>query len=344
MQLGLTDDQEQLVSVFQTFFAKESPPDRVRGAEPLGFDAELWAKLGELGGPTMGVSEDSGGAGASLLDLELVCEQFGAALAPVPLVDVLASARLLDAAGATGIEHLGSVAASPPAIAALALRPSIDGVARLVPAGAVAHIVVGLDDGELVAVVAPPDGEIRSPTNLGSGPIAHRSLRSGSRHVLATGARASGLAAVAVDEWRVLMAGALAGLATAALDLGVTYAKNRHQFGVPIGSFQSIARDLADAATAVEGARLLAREAAWAAAEAPGEFTALAMMAFLFAARTAQQSAGTALHVHGGYGYMLEYDIQLYYRRAKAWPLAAGDPRRGVQHLADTLFGAVEEA
>jgi len=124
----------------------------------------------------------------------------------------------------------------------------------------------------------------------------------------------------------------------------VAYAKSRHQFGVPIGSFQSIARDLADAATAVDGARLLAREAAWAADEAPDELAALASMAFLFAGRTAQQAAGAALHVHGGYGYMLEYDIQLYYRRAKAWTLAAGDPRRGVQHLADALFGPVEGA
>jgi alkylation response protein AidB-like acyl-CoA dehydrogenase len=124
--------------------------------------------------------------------------------------------------------------------------------------------------------------------------------------------------------------------------VGTEYAKSRHQFGVPIGSFQSIARDLADVATAVDGARLLAREAAWAASESPDELPALAGMAFLFAARTAQRTASVALHVHGGYGFMLEYDIQLYYRRAKAWPLVLGDPRRVVRQLADALFGPVE--
>ena len=81
------------------------------------------------------------------------------------------------------------------------------------------------------------------------------------------------------------------------------------------------------------------REAAWAADEAEPDATALARMAFLFAARSAQQTTAVALHVHGGYGFTLEYDIQLYHRRAKAWPLLLGDPRRGALHLADALFG-----
>ena len=119
------------------------------------------------------------------------------------------------------------------------------------------------------------------------------------------------------------MSGALVGLGEAALALGVEYAKNRHQFGVPIGSFQSIARDLADVATLVDGARLLAREAAWAQAEEDQDFASLASMAFLFATRAARRASNVALHVHGGYGFTLEYDIQLYYRRAQAWPLGA---------------------
>ncbi len=131
----------------------------------------------------------------------------------------------------------------------------------------------------------------------------------------------------AVDEWRVLTAGALVGLAGAALELGVEYAKQRQQFGVPIGSFQALAHRLADVATAVEGAQLLAREAAWAADEGEADATSLARMAFLFAARAAQDTSAAALHVHGGYGFTLEYDVQLYLRRAKAWPLALGDPR-----------------
>jgi alkylation response protein AidB-like acyl-CoA dehydrogenase len=148
----------------------------------------------------------------------------------------------------------------------------------------------------------------------------------------------------AVDEWRVLTAGALVGLAGAALELGVDYAKQREQFGVPIGSFQALAHRLADVATVVDGAQLLAREAAWAADEGEDDAVALARMAFLFAARAAQETSAAALHVHGGYGFTLEYDIQLHLRRAKAWPLALGDPRRGTLQLADALFGPVDPA
>ena len=117
----------------------------------------------------------------------------------------------------------------------------------------------------------------------------------------------------AVDEWRVLTAGALVGLAGAALELGVEYAKQRQQFGVPIGSFQALAHRLADVATAVEGAQLLAREAAWAADE--GEADAVGAGAHgvpVRGAHGAQDTSAAALHVHGGYGFTLEYDVQLY--------------------------------
>ena len=160
-----------------------------------------------------------------------------------------------------------------PPVATVALHPARDGLARLVPAGAVATLVVGLDDDELVVVETEPPA-FGSVHNLGDGAIADRTLRTGTRTVIATGARALELHERAVDEWRVLMAGALVGLAGAALEVGVEYAKQRHQFGVPIGSFQAIAHDLADVATAVDGAQLLVREAAWAADVAEADATA----------------------------------------------------------------------
>ena len=342
MDLSLTDEQEQLVDAVGTFFLKECPPAVVRASEETdGFDAALWEAFGALGGPAMGADPAAGGGGASLLDLELVAERFGAVLAPIPLVDGLVVARLLAAAGAPARATFDRVNAERPPVATLALQPASDGLARLVPAGAVGTIVIGLDDDELVTVET--DGApLGSVHNLGDGPVADRSLREGACTVVANGARARELHEHAVDEWRVLTAGALVGLAGAALELGVEYAKQRHQFGVPIGSFQALAHGLADVATAVDGARLLVREAAWAADEGESGATALARMAFLFAARSAQQATAVALHVHGGYGFTLEYDIQLYHRRAKAWPLLLGDPRRGALHLADALFGPVE--
>jgi len=161
--------------------------------------------------------------------------------------------------------------------------------------------------------------------------------------VLASGPQAVGLYADAVADWKLLTAAALGGLRATALELGVSYVKARQAFGVIIGSFQAVQHRLADLVVAGDGAQLLTYEAAWARDTAqPGtgqpDAAALASMAFLFNADCAFRTARECLQFHGGYGVTLEYDIQLYFRRAKAWPLALGDPRREYQRLADLAY------
>jgi len=340
MDLNPTDEQLEVVSAVRAFLTDHCGPDVVRASEPGGFDPDLWTPFCQMAGPTIGVSEKLGGGGASLLDLELVCEQIGSFLAPVPFIDSAVAARILASSGDPGRQYLDMLIVDPSTVSTVALRPAVGGISALVPSGSIAGVVVAIDADELVLVADDIAGA--GPRNLGSSPLADRSVRSSGRSVLATGDIARTAHAEAVDEWRTLMSGALVGLGEAALALGVDYAKNRHQFGAPIGSFQSIARDLADAATLVDGARLLSREAAWAQSEDEEQFAPLSSMAFLFATRAARKASNVALHVHGGYGFTLEYDIQLYYRRAEAWPLSLGDPRRGVAHLADALFGPAE--
>jgi alkylation response protein AidB-like acyl-CoA dehydrogenase len=131
---------------------------------------------------------------------------------------------------------------------------------------------------------------------------------------------------LAVDEWLVLMANALAGMGARALEIGVGYVKDRRAFDVPIGSFQAVAHGLSDAATGLDGGLLLAREAAWAAHEDPDRAPELAALACAFNAEAAREASYRSLHYHGGYGFMLEYDIQLYFRRAKAWPAQFAEP------------------
>ncbi len=342
MDLDLTAEQQQVVEALHALLDSRCSSDVVRAGEPGGFDPELWGALVGLTGPAIGVAEEQGGGGASLLDLELISEQIGAFLAPVPYIEGAVATRALARAGEEGNASLDALIAEPVTVSTVALRPAVHGTAKLVPSGAVASVVVAMDADDLVVVHDLPDKQQRP--NLGCSPLTDRSVRVPDRSVLAQGVAAHRAFDEARDEWRVLMSGALVGVGEAALALGVDYAKDRHQFGVPIGSFQSIARDLADVATLVDGARLLAREAAWARTEEDQDFRSLASMAFLFATRAARRASNVALHVHGGYGFTLEYDIQLYYRRAQAWPLSMGDPRRGVADLADALFGPPEVA
>ena len=333
MQLAPSEDQEALVALIRSFLEKEVPPERVRAAEPLGFDGALWRALSDLGVTGMTLPTARGGMGASLLDCVLVGEALGAHLAPVPFAELVAGFAALafvDTPRSSLPETPGEHA---PALT-LALRPARGGVFSLVPAGAVATRVVGLDGDELVLVEAVPGELSVAPRTLGDSPLADRSAVGRGRISLARGAAARAAFERALDVWRVLSAAALAGLAARALEIGVAYATTREQFGVPIGSFQALAHRLADVSAAVEGARMLVREAAWAADQGERCASVLASAAFLFAGETAQKSAGESLHVHGGYGFTLEYDIQLFFRRAKAWSLALDVPARERRELA----------
>jgi alkylation response protein AidB-like acyl-CoA dehydrogenase len=351
MQLGLTEDQQAIREVFASFFAKEAPPTVARAAEPGGFDAALWGRLLETGAPAMGVPEAHGGGGAGLGDLAVVATEVGRNIAPVPFVDHAVAARLLAAAGAPA--ELIGLAVDAAAPVALALHPAVDGTWSIVPAGAVAELVVGLDGDDLVALRSAAPGS--GPRNHGAMPIAHRSSTDGQRHVLASGDLAHELHGRALSEWKTLTAAALVGIGEAALAIGKEYVMARHQFGKPIGSFQAVQQGMADLPILCDGAFLLMHKAAWAGdqgADSSGggtidvgdnditDFDALASMAFVFASDTAAHATDRSLHYHGGYGFSEEYDIQLYYRRARGWALVYRDPTRECVDLADLLFPA----
>jgi alkylation response protein AidB-like acyl-CoA dehydrogenase len=342
MRLGLTDDQLAIKEVFAGFFGKESTSAVVRAAEPGGFDANLWRRVRETGAPGMGLAESAGGGGAELSDLAVVAEEFGRGIAPVPLVDHQVAARALAAHG-----HATAEVVDGETIAALALRPAVDGVWRLVPAGAVAGVVIGLEGDELVAVTA--EATASAPRNHAAQPVADRST-AGVRTVLASGADARDAFERAVSEWKTLTAAALVGIGDEALRIALDYVRTRIQFGRPIGAFQAVQQGLADLPILVDGGRLLAHKAAWAGdRETVGnidvddnditDFNALAGMAFVFNADGAAHATDRALHFHGGYGFAEEYDIQLFYRRARGWALVYDDPARECLRLADAMFG-----
>jgi alkylation response protein AidB-like acyl-CoA dehydrogenase len=345
MDLSLSDDQRAVREAFADFFAKEAPVSRVRDNETVGFDAALWTAVADLGALALGVAEEHGGGGGSALDEVLVAEEFGRRLAPIPLVEAMTAAGVL-AATAPGRDLLDAVV-SGQTIATIALHPPQDGRLRLVPAGAVADVVIFLENEALVAVSRSGERPyVTPPRNLGSAPIADWDLNAPgqTRTVLADGSAAAELYADALAHWRLLTAAALNGLRAEALDIGVAYVKGRHAFGVPIASFQTIQHRLANVATTGDGVGLLIFEAAWARDSDPDRADGLARMAFLAASEIAFQTCRESLQFHGGYGYALEYDIQLYFRRAKAWPLSIGSLSAQYQQLATELFGSVDSS
>jgi hypothetical protein len=311
MDLSLSADQLDLRTSLNALLVKESTPDRVRAAEPGGFDPALWEVLTDFGIPRLAGSTSD--APASLSDLVMVADAAGRHLASAPVVVAIVAVRLLDRIGTADLP--GLVTFSP--------RPGVGGVARAVPGAAVADRVLVRHGDDLV--LTRPGAAVDRPKQTLSGlALAHVDLTDAT--VIATGSQADDAFGEAVDDWRILTAAALVGLGGRGLQLGVDYAKARHQFGQPIGSFQAIAHQLADAATLVDGAELLAHEAAWASDTRGDRRHGLAAMAFTFASEAARRATDRSLHAHGGYGYTLEYDIQLYFRRAKALALVAGDP------------------
>jgi alkylation response protein AidB-like acyl-CoA dehydrogenase len=325
MDLDPTAEQQQLIEAFSVFYAKESPIDLVRSAEPSGHDAGLWTRLRAMGALDMAVDEASGGWGASLLDLGLVAEVHGRHLAPAPLIESQLAARMLARSDGPASADALDRACSDGRLTTLALHPPKGDNLSLVPAGAVANEVVFFD-GERLLCMEISDHR-RPVSTIGSMPVADIGI--GATAVeLESGDRARSNFEQARDEWMALMANALVGLGSRSLEIGVEYAKERHAFGVPIGSFQAVAHGLADVATGLDGSLLIAREAAWAAGEDQARAPQLAALACAFSAEAARAASYRSLHYHGGYGFMLEFDIQLYFRRAKAWPAVFGEPAR----------------
>jgi alkylation response protein AidB-like acyl-CoA dehydrogenase len=337
-QPGLNDAQSAVLDAFRTVLTAEAPPAAARAAEPLGFEPALWQHMQTIGAPSLGLSEASGGAGVGMAELVVMAEEIGRSIASVPLIEHTVAARLLDRLGL--LDTVPGIVDGT-AIATLAVRPAVDDVWRVVPAGAVADVVVGVSGDSLVVTASAPSGIARP--NHACAPLADRTVGN-------SGATGSAEAFEgAMVEWQLLTGAALVGIASTALDLGVAYATERYQFGVPIGSFQAVQHALADLPGRIDGARLLVHQAAWAldgggdgvvdiGDEHIEDGATLAAMAFLFATDTASDATARSLHVHGGYGFSEEYDIQLLYRRARGWPLVAGDLGTHYQRLADRLL------
>ncbi|MDI1289095.1 MAG: acyl-CoA dehydrogenase family protein [bacterium] len=337
MDSALDDVERAVKDTFGRFFASESGAEVVRAAEPLGFDRDLWNKALEMGALRMGLPAALEGDDADMVCLSLVAAELGRTVAPIPLIDSTVAARALARSESDeAFAALKSMLAGDEVIV-YSPRPIANGTAPLVPSGAIADLIVAIEGDSLVLARVQPKSQ-SAPNNLGSMPLADCVI-AGDRVLLADGVEASQANQRALTEAKALTASAMVGVAERSIDIALEYVKIRTAFGTLIGSFQTVSHGLADSVVDIDGARLLSFKAAWTAEHDAENAAAIASMAFIFASEVARRCSGHSLHFHGGIGYTMEHDIQLYYRRAKAWPLAYTSSEREYQHLADLLYG-----
>ena len=333
---SLSVEQQALRDAFATLFEKESPSARVRAAEPSGFDPDLWRTVLAAGAIGMGVPEDRGGDGADLVDLVLVAEQLGRRLGPVPLVEGVVAARLLAASDAPA--PMIDAVTGGESTATVALHATAAGARQLVPAGAVADLVVGLEAGALVAVHS--DERPAPVANTASAPFAWRTLADpgGTRTVLADGARAEALFASAVLEWKLLMAAAQTGVAAGCPRsrdrvrerTSRVRCTDRHVPGHLALDRRRCDRRGGEPSLAPTGGVVRRPRARCSHGPDPDGLP--------LRRDVANRAATTGIHVQGGFGFTLESDLQLYFRRAKGWTLASGDPHDDLRALGAELY------
>lgn len=335
MNLGLSEEQKLLQETAEKFFRRESTAARVRAAEPAGYDPALWAGIVDLGLPLMRVPATHGGGEMSLLDALLVAEQAGRNLASAPLVENLVAARLLALAGGQAASEWLNRIGDGSALLGIALHAADEQPVQLVPAGAVVAGVLCLVGDTLHLVVAEPKPELVAGHAL---PLARWGLDAG-RIPLARGPKAVEAYRATVEEWKLLTAAVQGGLARGALEQAAAYACERQAFDRPVGSYQGLAHPLADAVTDVDGGILALWQAVYAVASGHADAAAQVSLACWWMSQAAPKATVKAMRAFGGYGMTLEYDVQLFFRRARALALVAGDPDRELGLAGDRLFG-----
>ncbi len=379
LDLDFGDEQEALRTMVRDLLAAHAPLSAVRELEddPVGFSAELWRQLGELDLIGLLLPEAHGGSGMSLLEGVVLYEELGRALTPLPhLVSAVLAGGALARAGSDEQQAawLGRIASGDAVLTAAWLEPGnsamasgvqlpatidgddlvLNGTKWHVPFAAAAEVMVVLvrtsagDDGiDLVLVPTDAPGVSMAQQTTIASDTQHAVTFDGVRVPGAQriGAPGSGWATwhdVMLDA-SVLLAAQAVGGARAALELTNQYAKDRVQFGKTLGEFQAISHYLADAVTSLDGAEVLVHEAAWASSVGRS-IERLSPMAKLFACDTYRDLTAMAQQVFGGVGFTLEYDIQLYFRRAKQLQISWWDARACEELVAADVLDRDEPA
>lgn len=361
MDFGLSEEQELLRAEVRKFLDARCPLEQVRRimATDPGYSPELWGELAGLGWLGLIIPEAHGGAGLSWVDLAVLLHETGRSLFPSPLVSTtLAAAAILDSgtaeqrarwlpslADGTRIGTLAILEASDVlAPTGISVQGKPDGDAFLLSgekrfvsdAGAANLFVVAFRSGSGAADVSLAVVDAGAPGVSARGfPTIDATKRMGTLALEGARVPRSALLGEPGRGWpaleRLLDRGAVAvsaeslGAAEAALELTVKYARERIQFGAPIGKYQGVKHPLAEMYVDVESATSLLYYAAWAADESPSELPRSASLAKAYTADAFARIGIDGVQLHGALGYTAEYDIQLYLKRSKWARPAFGD-------------------
>jgi alkylation response protein AidB-like acyl-CoA dehydrogenase len=375
LDLKFSAEQEMLRETVRGVCATTSPLRVVREFEddPIGYSPDLWKQLAHLDLIGLQLPEEYGGSGMTALEGVVVYEEFGRSLAPSPhFVSSVLSGGALARSGSDEMKSewlpkmVGGEAILTPAWLepengfgpnGIQLRAVPDGDGFLLT-GVKRHVGFARAASRLVVLARTGNGRddvdlfLVDPNAEGVTLTQHLTIASDAQYridldrVRVTAADRIGAPGTGWATWDAVMhdgiilaAAQAVGGSQYAMDITVQYAKDRHQFDKPLGAFQALAHYLADSTTAVDGAEVLVHEAAWAGS-VNRDISKLAPMAKLFACNTYRQVTATAQQIFGGIGFTLEFDIQLYFRRAKQLQISWWDTR----YLEELVAGAVLDA
>ncbi|WHT21985.1 acyl-CoA/acyl-ACP dehydrogenase [Crossiella sp. CA-258035] len=357
MDFSMTEAQQALSTVAGEVLAREVTQERLRAAEsgPDRFDRPLWNNLGASGLLGAGIPEQLGGSGYGVLEQCSVLVALGRAVAPVPYLasTVLAASAIAEFGDPAVRERWLPGALSGESVLTAALTDEsattaertaegwlLNGTKTAVPAGGIAALfLVSADtpDGPRAFLVTPEDPRVsvrRQEVVDGAGTawLELNGTPLPADRVL-DGAAVEFLHTRGVLGWCALQLG----VTERALELTAAYARERVQFGRPIGQFQAVAQRLADAYIDVEGIRLTLWQAAWRVSEGLPSSESLATAKF-WAADAGHRVAHTAVHIHGGVGIDLDHQLHRYFTAAKHAEFALGSATPHLRTLGTELL------
>ncbi|MFL5908803.1 MAG: acyl-CoA dehydrogenase family protein [Solirubrobacterales bacterium] len=319
MNFDLNDEQQEIKRTANEFLASRFKPERVRElAEARSYDDGLWKEMSELGWPGIAITEEHDGHGLGMVGLAVLLEETGYACAPSPLLGSAGAALAISAAGSDEqrAEWLPKLASGE---AIGSFGRFADGESTLFCDLPAADVVVTFDgEGALLAAAAEVPFESFEAID------ATRSYGVVSD---AAGERLPGDVDAARDRLAVAIAAELTGIAQRTLEMAVDYARERQQFGRPIGAYQAVSHRCAGMLLATEEARSLSYYGAWAADAEPESLPLAAAMAAAKAGDAGWQVPASALQVLGGIGFTWEHDLQFWLKRGRVASRMLDTPR-----------------